>query len=107
HDGRVEVDQVGQLALVQLKVGAGTNLLGQVVVGGHHHVVATLAGGQLAVEGIVGIKYVVNDLDAGFLLEIGQGVRSNVIGPVIDFDHPVVGLGHGHAYGGGNHTCQQ
>ena len=107
HDGRVEIDQIRQLGLVQLQVGAGTHLLGQVMVGRHHHVIAALAGSQLAIEGFIGIENVIHHLDAGLLLELGDGVRRNVVGPVVDLDHTVGGLGNRHTNGSGDQAGQQ
>ncbi|MNN01831.1 hypothetical protein D3C81_1144590 [compost metagenome] len=96
----VEVLPVGQLGLVQLLVDAGLDLLGEEVVGRHHDVVARLAGQQLGFQGLVAVVDVVDHLDAGLLLELLHGLRRDVVGPVVDVQHLVVGLGRtGH--GGG------
>ncbi|CRR39207.1 hypothetical protein PAERUG_P45_London_17_VIM_2_12_12_04045 [Pseudomonas aeruginosa] len=81
---RVEVLPVGQLGLVQLLQGAGLDLLGHEVVRREYHVVAGLAGHQLAVEGLVAVVDVVGGLDAGFLGEVRHGFGSDVFGPVVD-----------------------
>src|SRR5690606_37965143 len=50
-----------------------------------------LARQQLGLERIVGIVDIVADLDAGGLLETGQGIGSRVFGPVIDVDDAILG----------------
>src|SRR5690606_10614166 len=98
----VEVLPVGQLGLVQLLKYAGLDLLGEEGVGRNHYVVTGAAGQQLGFQHFVAVKDVVDDLDAGFLLEIGQGVRCDVVGPVVDVQHLVVSLSsacHGRSQG--------
>ncbi|MNZ97874.1 hypothetical protein D3C78_1171380 [compost metagenome] len=56
------------------------------MVGRHHHVVAGAAGEQLAFEGLVGVEHVIDDLDTGFRLEVGEGGLADVVGPVVHAD---------------------
>jgi hypothetical protein len=86
HDHRVVVLPVGQLRLVELLEQAALELHLPEVGGGHHDVVAGAAGHQLGVEDLVGVEAVVADLDAGLLLEVGDGVVGDVVGPVVDVE---------------------
>ncbi|MNI67959.1 hypothetical protein D3C73_1236200 [compost metagenome] len=81
---RVEVGIVGQLRLVELLESARLDLLAQEVVGRHDHVVARTPGQQLAFQGFVGVEHVVDRLDPGLFLEVGQGGFPDVIRPVIN-----------------------
>ncbi len=100
---RVEVLPVGQLRLVQAFQGLALDLPGHEVVGGEHHVVARVAGHQLAVEGFVAVIHVVGGHDASGLLEIFQRVGCHVAGPVVDF-HRFGGTGH---TGGQHQGCKK
>ncbi len=88
----VEVLPVRQLGLVQLLINAGLDLLGQEVVGRHDDVIAGFASKQFGFKRLVAVENVVDHLDARFFLEFGNGVRRDVIGPVIDVQHFVIGL---------------
>jgi len=60
------------------------------------------------VEDFVGIKVVVTNLDAGLLLEIGDGVLANVVGPVVDVQDLVFGgLGGRRSDSEGQHSGKQ
>ena len=50
----------------------------------HDHVVAGMAGQQLALKRLVGIEHVIRRLDASRFLEVGQRGLANVVGPVVD-----------------------
>ncbi|MNI68023.1 hypothetical protein D3C73_1236890 [compost metagenome] len=100
----VEVLPVRQLGAVELFVDPRLDLLGQEVVGRHDHVIAGLARQQLGFQGFVAVEDVVLDLDACLFFELRDGVRSDVIGPVVDVQHLVFSLnsgGHGTHQGGG------
>ncbi|MNH03252.1 hypothetical protein D3C79_625090 [compost metagenome] len=100
----VEVFPVGQLGAVQLLIDTGLDLLGQEVVGRHDDVITRLAGQKLGLQGLVAVEDVVLDLDAGLFFELLHGVRSNVVRPVVDVQHLVLGLHsgrHGTHEGGG------
>ncbi|EJT84921.1 hypothetical protein PPS11_15096 [Pseudomonas putida S11] len=89
---------VGQLRLVQALEGLALNLPGHEMVGRKHHVIAGVAGHQLAVEGFVAVVNVVGGHDTAGLLEVLQCVGGNVAGPVVDL-HRFGGAGHA----GGQH----
>jgi hypothetical protein len=103
---RVEVVPVAQLGLVQFLECAGTDLLAEEMVGGHHHVVAAAPGEQLALEGFVGIEDVVDGLDASLLLECLEGVFADVIRPVVDMYGGSLGAGGSGQRDGGNQRLE-
>ncbi len=88
----VEIFPVRQLGLVQLLEHAGLDLLGEEGVGRHHHVITGAAGQQLGFQHLVAVEDVVDDLDAGFLGEVLQGVFGDVVGPVVDVQNLFLGL---------------
>jgi len=88
----VEVFPVRQLGFVQLLEHSGLDLLGEERVGRHHHVVAGATGEQLGFQHFVAVEDVVDDLDAGFLGEVLQGVFGDVVGPVVDVQYLFLGL---------------
>src|SRR5690606_5828951 len=51
-----------------------------------HHVVARAAGDELRLQRLVLRVHVVVDADAGGRLEMGDGVRGHVVGPVVDVE---------------------
>ena len=81
---RIHLGQVGDLRLVQRQEHARLDLPAQETQRRHHQVIAAGTGQQLGLHHLVAVKYVVGHLDAGFLLEIGNGVLCNVVGPVVD-----------------------
>ena len=90
QDGRVQVLPVGQQVAVQRLQQAALDLLGGEVRTGHHDVVAGLARHQAGVQGLVALDGgVVAHLDAGFLLEILDHAGADVVGPVVDVQHPL------------------
>src|SRR5690606_25669204 len=91
HQVGIQILPVGDLGTVQLLEQAALDLAGCVVSGRHDHVVPRLARQQLGLEGIVGVVDVVADLDAGGLLETGQGVGGSVFSPVVDVDDAILG----------------
>ncbi|MCY1462466.1 hypothetical protein D9M71_802420 [compost metagenome] len=92
---RVEVFPVRQLRLVQFLIDAGLDLLGQEAVGRHDDVVAGFARQQACLKGFVAVEDIVGHLDASLVLELLDGIRANVIRPVIDAQNLVIGLGAG------------
>jgi hypothetical protein len=60
---------------------------------GHHDVVVGMSGEEFRLEDLVGIEHVVVDVDTVFLLERGDHVRLDIIGPVIDVEHLLRGGG--------------
>ncbi|VVM69957.1 hypothetical protein PS673_01721 [Pseudomonas fluorescens] len=87
----IEVRIVRQLRLVELLECPGLDLLAEEVVRRHDHVVAGTPGQQFTFQGFVGIEDVINRLDTGLFLEIGQGGLADVVGPVINM-HGTGGL---------------
>ncbi|MCY1440095.1 hypothetical protein D9M71_563550 [compost metagenome] len=88
---RVEVAPTGQLRLVQRLEHTGLEQRRHQRGVEHHQVVAGAAGQQLALHGFVGVEGVVDHLDAGGLLEAGDGVLADVVGPVVEVKGVVVG----------------
>ncbi|CRQ99431.1 hypothetical protein PAERUG_P45_London_17_VIM_2_12_12_02975 [Pseudomonas aeruginosa] len=84
EQGRVEVLPVRQLALVQRLEHLGLQVVRQEAVAGHHQVVAGMPGQQLGLEHLVAVVDVVLRRDAGLRLEVLQGVRGDVVEPVVD-----------------------
>jgi hypothetical protein len=70
---RVEVGPAGQLALVQRLEHPGLDQRRHQGGVEHHQVVAGAAGEQFGLHRFVAVEGVVDDLDAGGLLEIGEG----------------------------------
>ena len=93
EQGFVQVVVVGQLGLVQLLVDTGLDLLGEEAVRRHDDVVAGLACQQLGFQGFVAVKNVVHHFDARLFFKVGDGVRCNVVGPVVNVQHFIVCLG--------------
>ncbi|KAG1166022.1 hypothetical protein G6F35_018439 [Rhizopus arrhizus] len=58
--------------------------------GRDNDVVTRLAGQQFGLQRVVAVVDVIADLDAGFLFETRNGVRSRVFGPVVDVDDLVL-----------------
>ncbi len=84
EQGGVEVLPVRQLALVQRLEHPGLQVVGQEAVAGHHQVIARMAGQQLGLQYLVAVVDVVLRRDAGLRLEVLQGVRADVVEPVVD-----------------------
>src|SRR5690606_32651745 len=86
HHRRVQVGQVRDLALVQRQEHAGLDLPAEEVQRRHHDVVTAVAGQQLGLDHLVTVEHVVGDLDAGRLLEVGDGVLGDVVRVVVDVE---------------------
>jgi hypothetical protein len=93
EDSRIEILPVRQLGSVERNVDPGFDFPPEVLGRSNHHIVAGTAGQQPGVHGFLGIVDVVGDFDAGLLLELGDGVASDEIGPVIDEQPLVLGGG--------------
>ncbi|MNZ60651.1 hypothetical protein D3C78_787250 [compost metagenome] len=59
-------------------------MLGEETIGWHHHVIAGVAGEQFGLQGFVAVEDVVDQLCAILLLEVVQGLRGDVVEPVVD-----------------------
>ncbi|MNS79101.1 hypothetical protein D3C72_1127420 [compost metagenome] len=91
---RIEILEIRQLFAIQFEERASLHLTGEEVVGRHHHVIPGAPGEQFAFQGFVGIEDVVDHLDPGLGLEVGEGGFADVVGPVVDADLRL-GLGNG------------
>ncbi|MCY1538931.1 hypothetical protein D9M68_744950 [compost metagenome] len=82
----------GRLHVGEVRQAGGVDFLQQVLldqgahdrVGRHDDVVAGAAGLQLGQQGFVAVVAIHGDLDAGFLLELGQQFHRVVVGPVVE-----------------------
>ncbi|MNN44539.1 hypothetical protein D3C81_1588330 [compost metagenome] len=90
---RLDFVQVFQLALVKLLQRAGTHQPFGHGVAGEDQVVAAVAGHHLGFQRLAAVHHVVDDLDAGFPGEVGQGVRGEIVGPVVQAQDLFLGLG--------------
>src|SRR4029077_8588461 len=91
-----------QLRLVQLQKYLGRDLALQEIAGGNHDVVAGLARQPPRLQRLVGVKRVVDHLDAGFPGEILQHPRRHVVRPVVEIDRALLGTGRRNQQGRGN-----
>lgn len=90
---RVDVVQCLKATVVQWLQAAGAHQpLGNGVTG-EHQVVATAPGHQLGFEYFTAVHDVVDDLDAGFGRELLQGVFGKIVGPVVQAQNGLFGLG--------------
>ena len=78
-----------ELAAVQGLVDAGLDLAGEEVGRRGDRVVAGVAGEQLRFQGLIRVVGVVDDADAGLGFEILYRVLADVVGPVVEVEHPV------------------
>ncbi|MNJ27778.1 hypothetical protein D3C77_222930 [compost metagenome] len=86
HQLGIEVVPVRQLAAIQLLNGPGLDQARQEVVGRAGQVIATAAGHQLGLGGLVAVDQVVGGLDLGATSELAQGVVGDVTTPVGNVD---------------------
>ena len=91
HD-RPGVGEVRQLRLVEFQKHFRGDLALQEIAGGNHDVVAGFAGQQPRLQRLVGIKGVVDHLDAGFLGKVLQHPRRHVVRPVVEIDGALLRL---------------
>ena len=85
-----DINEVRQLALVELLKYAGLDLAFEEIGGRHDDVVTGLAGEQLGFQRLIGVKGVILHLDAGRLAEILQHLRVDIVRPVVDIDHALL-----------------
>jgi hypothetical protein len=88
---RVLVLQMGQLGLVEWLEDSGLDLALEKIRTGHDDVVPRIPGQQLRLEHLVRVEDVVADLDPGFLLEILEDLRLDVVRPVVDIENFLLG----------------
>ncbi|MNT30330.1 hypothetical protein D3C72_1661190 [compost metagenome] len=80
---RVQVAPAGQAALVQRLEHPGLEQRRHQGGVEHHQVIAGAAWQQLALHRLVGVEGVVDHLDAGGFLEVGEGAFAHVVRPVV------------------------
>ena len=95
-----EMLAVGQFAVVEGLEGAGLDLALQELAGRHYDIVAGAAGEQFGLENFVGVEDIVDQVDAGLLLEFGEQLLVDVVGPVVDAH--LIGVG---GSGGDGQQC--
>ena len=88
---RPGVGEVRQLRLVEFQKHLCRDLALEEIAGGNDDVVARLAGQKPRLQRLVGIKRVVDHLDAGFLGEILQHPRRHIVRPVVEIDRALFG----------------
>ena len=93
HQLGVELAPVGDLRPVERLEDAGLDLAAEEVVRRHDQIVAGATGEQLGLEDLVAVEDVVDHPDAGLGGEVFEHLRIDVVRPVVDLDHLV--LGHG------------
>lgn len=91
HGGRIQIYQIGQLALVQLLEDSGLQLSPEKVGAGHHQIEAGIAREQLGLQQLVAVEHIVDHLYAGLLFEVGYGVLGDIVAPVIDMQDLLFG----------------
>lgn len=95
HDHRVEPIQARQSGLVQGQIEPGLDLArAEGARGGEHHVIAAAADEQLGLQHVVSVIEVEDRANPGAFLELRQGVRRNVVVPVVKV-HRLFGLDGG------------
>ena len=87
------VDEVRELGLVELEERPGLDLAGDVRIGRNDDVVAGAAGEELGLDDVVVVVDIVNDLDSGLLGEILENGRVDIVRPIVNVDHFVLGPG--------------
>ena len=98
--------KVGDVAVVQFREHILLNELGDHVVGGDDDVVVPGAAFQQGVEGLVALRRLIVDHDAGLFLKLGDQLLVDILAPAAHIDHGlgVGGAGqqaHRHHKGGG------
>ena len=89
---RPGIGEVRQFRLVELQEDFCRDLALQEIGGGHHDVIAGLAGEQPRLQRLVGVESVVDHLDAGFPGEVLQHPRRHVVRPIVEIDGALLGL---------------
>ncbi len=75
----IQIGHVGQQGFVQLLERSRLYLFGQEIIGRHHQIVTGPPRQQLAFQGFVGVKHVIDGLDPGRLLEIAEGGLADIV----------------------------
>ena len=86
HEARIDVGDVGNVFPVDLLEQILLNHALDHVVAGDNHVVARTAHRDFGVHVLVRFKRLIDDLDAGLLLEQVEHFRLDVVAPVVDAD---------------------
>ena len=86
HKARIDVGDVGNVFPVDLLEQVLLNHALDHVVAGDNHVVARTAHRDFGVHVLVRFKRLIDDLDAGLLLEQVEHFRLDVVAPVVDAD---------------------
>ena len=86
HEARVDVGNVGDVFPVDFLKQVFLNHALDHVVAGNDDVVARTAHRDLGIHVLVGLKRLVDDLDARLLLKQVEHFRLNVVAPVVDVD---------------------
>jgi hypothetical protein len=107
HDVGPHVGEVRQLGLVELLEDACLDLAGEERPGRHHDVIARTAREQLGLQHFIGVEDVIDDLDTGFLGEVLEDGIVDVVGPVVDVDHALLGTRGAGRKKHGRHGCSQ
>ena len=99
HQRGIEVAPVRYSCVLDRCDGAGLDQPGKArLVARHHDVVAGVAGEQLGLQRFQAVVDIVIHLDAGFLLESSPQRRGvDVVGPVVNVQHVVLGARAGKA----------
>ena len=84
HEGRIQIDRVGNLRPVKLQKQTCFDLRLGECGPWHHDVIASIANDQFGLKCLVAFKRLVIDFDAGFFFEIGHHIFGDVIRPVVD-----------------------
>ena len=83
----IEFREIAELRLVQRHEGLGRDLVLQERKSGRiDHVITRPAGQKLGLQHLIAVIDVVDDLDAGLLLELRRRIGGDVVGPVVDVD---------------------
>ncbi|MGY3648677.1 hypothetical protein ACVWW2_003968 [Bradyrhizobium sp. LM4.3] len=90
---RPGIGEVRQLRLVELLEDIRLDLALEEIGCRHYDVIAGLTGHQARLQRLVGIKRVVDHLDAGLPGEGIEDVRRHVVRPVVEVDDPLFGPG--------------
>ena len=85
--GGIQVFPIGQFALVERQIGTGFDLAPVEARRGADDVEARMADQQVRFERFVGIVQLVDDLDMGRPLELGDRVIADIVRPIVDVEH--------------------
>ena len=86
EDARIQVLPKLELGFVERLIDTGANLAAEKVRRCADDIVTGLARQQSGIHGLVGVVNVVDDLDAGALLEFVDRVAADEVGPIVDVE---------------------